>query len=204
MSRTVPAAILTALAQPNVAPFYAVEFMFDTAPLRFWTGYGERIIAGETYLGAGSLIGISGLEEAADLSAKNATISLSGVPTALVSLALSEPYQNRPCRILFGVTNVDDIVEVFSGFMDVMTIEDSGDTSVISLTVESKLVQLERAKELRYTHESQQALFPGDTFFSFVADLQDKEVVFGRSVSSPPVASAKKSAPERDRMMDGP
>jgi hypothetical protein len=182
MSRTVPAAILTALAQPNVAPFYAVEFMFDTAPLRFWTGYGERTIAGETYLGAGSLIGISGLEEASDLSAKNATISLSGVPTSLVSLALSEPYQNRACRILFGVTDVDDIVEVFSGFMDVMTIEDSGDTSVISLTVESKLVQLERAKELRYTHESQQALFPGDTFFSFVADLQDKEIPWGRTV----------------------
>jgi hypothetical protein len=97
-----------------------------------------------------------------------------------VSLALQEPYQNRACRILFGVTNVADVIEVFGGFMDVMTIEDSGETSTISLTVESKLVQLERAKELRYTNESHRALFPSDTFFSFVADLQDKEVVWGR------------------------
>lgn len=180
MARTVPAAILTALGQPNVAPFYAVEFDFDTAPVRFWTGYGDRTIEGNTYLGAGSLIGISGLEEVSDLSAKSATISLTGVPPELVSLALQEPYQNRGCRILFGVTNVDDVVEVFGGFMDVMTIEDSGDTSTISLTVESKLVQLERPKIRRYTHESQQARYPGDTFFSFVADLQDKEVVWGR------------------------
>jgi hypothetical protein len=180
MSRTIPADLLTALGQTNVAPFYAVEFDFDTAPVRFWTGYGDRTIEGNTYIGAGSLIGIGGLEEVADLSAKSATITLSGVPVELVSLALQEPYQNRACRILFGVTNVADVIEVFGGFMDVMTIEDSGETSTISLTVESKLVQLERAKELRYTNESQRALFPSDTFFSFVADLQDKEVVWGR------------------------
>jgi hypothetical protein len=180
MSRTIPAALLTALGQTNVAPFYAVEFDFDTAPVRFWTGYGDRTIEGETYLGAGSLIGVGGLEEVGDLSAKSATISLSGVPPEIVSLALQEPYQNRACRILFGVVDVADVIEVFGGFMDTMNIQDSGDSSIITLTVESKLVQLERAKERRYTHESQQSRYPGDTFFSFVSDLQDKEVVWGR------------------------
>lgn len=193
MSRTIPAALLTALGQPNVAPFYAVEFDFDVrsgfdvngdpiefGPVRFWTGYGDRTIEGNTYLGAGSLIGVGGLDEASDLSAKSATISLSGVPPELISLALQEPYQNRGCRILFGVTDVADVIEVFGGFMDTMNIEDSGDSSVITLTVESKLVQLERAKERRYTHESQQSRYPGDTFFSFVSDLQDKDVVWGR------------------------
>jgi len=165
MSRTIPAALLTALGQTNLAPFYAVEFDFDTAPVRFWTGYGDRTIEGNTYLGAGSLIGVSGLDEAT---------------TELVSAALQAPYQNRACRILFGVTDVADVIEVFGGFMDTMNIEDSGESSVITLTVESKLVQLERAKERRYTHESQQSRYPGDTFFSFVSDLQDKEVVWGR------------------------
>lgn len=181
MSRTIPSALLTALGQTNVAPFYAVEFDFDTAPVRFWTGYGDRTIEGNSYLGAGSLIGISGLEEVGDLSAKSATISLSGVPTELVSLALQEPYQNRACRILFGVVDVTEVIEVFGGFMDTMDIEDSGDSSIITLTVESKLVQLERAKERRYTHESQQSRYSGDTFFSFVSDLQDKDVIWGRS-----------------------
>jgi hypothetical protein len=64
--------------------------------------------------------------------------------------------------------------------MNTMTIEDSGETSNISLTVESKLIELNRARVRRYTHESHQARHPDDTFFSFVADLQDKSVVWGR------------------------
>ena len=169
MSRTVSAAILTALAQPEVQPFYAIEFNFDTAPVYFWTGYGNREIGGNTYLGTGNLLSLGGLEEAADLSAKSVTITLSGVPSDIVSLALSEPYQRRTCRILFGVQNVDAIVEVFSGVMNTMTIQDGGETSSI-----------ERAKTRRYTHESQQARYPNDTFFSYVAALQDKDVIWGR------------------------
>ena len=180
MSRTVSAAILTALAQPEVQPFYAIEFNFDTAPVYFWTGYGNREIGGNTYLGTGNLLSLGGLEEAADLSAKSVTITLSGVPSDIVSLALSEPYQRRTCRILFGVQNVDAIVEVFSGVMNTMTIQDGGETSSIELLVESKLVELERAKIRRYTHESQQARYPNDTFFSYVAALQDRDVIWGR------------------------
>lgn len=181
MARTVPSAILTALLQPTVQPFYAIELLFDTAPLRIWTGYGDRTIGGQTYTGAGSLLNIGGLEEAGDLSAKGVTLTLSGISSSIVSLALNEPYQGRSCRILFGVVNVNDSVELFSGLMDVMTIEDSGETSTITLTVESKLVALERPVVRRYTHESQQALYPGDTFLSFVTDLQDKEIVWGRA-----------------------
>ena len=180
MARSVPAAILSALADPEVYPFYAVEMMFDTAPVRLWTGYGDRTIDGQTYLGAGDLMSISGLEEDNDLSAKSASITITGIPSEYVSIALQEPYQRRTCRILFGVSNVDDFVEVFAGKMNQMPIEDSGETSIITLTVESKLVELGRAIVRRYTHESQQARYPGDTFFSFVADIQDKGIPWGR------------------------
>lgn len=181
MSRTVPSSILTALSQPEVQPFYAVEFDFDSAPIRFWTGYGDRTIESNTYTGTGNLLSIGGLEEVADMSAKSATLTLSGVPSELVSLALTEPYQNRQCRILFGVVNSSDIVEVFSGYMDKMTIEDSGDASTITLTVESKWVKLDRPNIRRYTSESQKSRYPTDTFFDWVSDLQDKEIVWGRS-----------------------
>jgi hypothetical protein len=181
MSRTIPAAILTALGEATVEPFYAVEMDFDAGAVRLWTGNGNRTIDGQTYTGTGNLISIDGLDEAADLSAKSANLSLAGIPSSYVAIALDEPYQGRKCRILFGVKSVSDFVEVFSGLMDVMSIEDSGDTSTISLTVESRLVELERPRALRYTHESQQALNAGDTFFSFVADLQDKDILWGRT-----------------------
>ena len=69
-----------------------------------------------------------------------------------------------------------DFFEIFSGFMDVMTIEDSSDTCQISLSVESRLILLDRKVPLRYTQETQESRYPGDTFFSYVASLQDKKV----------------------------
>ena len=180
MSRTVPAALLTALAQPEVQPFYAVEFLFDSGAVRIWTGYDNRTIAGQTYIGAGSLLNIQGLGEVADLSAKSITISLSGVGASLVSLALQEPYQRRVCRVYFGAVNVSEVVEVFSGQLNTMSIEDSGDNSTISVLVDSKLVELERASNRRYTSENQKSRFAGDTFFDYVSAIQDAEIVWGR------------------------
>lgn len=214
MSRTVPAALLAALERPQVQPFYAVEMLFDSGSVRLWTGYGNRIIGGETYVGAGSLINIEGLAEVADLSAKAITISLSGVASELVSLALQEPYQRRRCRVYFGAipyeSNADWIlfsgawsdvgvwvddafwkdasfsveliaVEVFSGSLNTMPIEDSGETSVITATVDSKLVETEKASNLRYTSETQKSRYNGDTFFDYVSAIQDADIVWGRA-----------------------
>ena len=180
MSRTVPADLLTSLSQSEVYPFYAVEMDFDTAPLRFWTGYGDKTIFTNTYTGTGNILSISGLEEANDLSAKGVTLQLSGVPTEIVSLALQEPYQRRDCKIYFGTTDTSVPIEVFSGLMDKMVIQDSGESSVIELTVESKLLRLNKASNWRYTQESHKSRHSGDTFFSYVTDLQNKDIIWGR------------------------
>ena len=163
-----------AFLQDNVELFVAVELMFDTGALRIWSGGDDKTIEGNTYTGTGSLLAVSGIEESDNLSAPGASITLSGLDSTIVSLAIQEPYQNRPCRILLGSGN--NFFEIFSGFMDVMTIEDSGDTCIISVTVESRLILLDRKVPLRYTQETQNTRYPGDTFFSYVASLQDKKV----------------------------
>ncbi len=180
MSRTVPAALLNALAQPEVQPFYATELFFDSGTVRLWAGYGERTIGGQTYVGAGKLLNIQGMAEVSDLSAKAITMSLSGVAASLVSVALQEPYQRRKCKVYFGAVNVAEVVEVFAGQLNTMTIQDSGETSTIEVLVDSKLVELERASNRRYTSESQKSRYPGDTFFDYVSAIQDAEIVWGR------------------------
>lgn len=180
MSRSIPSAIVTALAQEQVTPFYAVEMNFDSGSIRLWTGYGERTIDGQTYIGTGTLLDISGVEEVSDLSAKGVTVTLSGIPSSVISLALQESYQGRTARVLFGVADVADHVEVFSGLMDVMTIQDSGDSVTVQLTIESKLVTLQRANVRRYTSANHKLRHPNDTFFDFVTDIADKELVWGR------------------------
>jgi len=180
MSRSVPAGILTALSQNVVEPFYAVEAQFTGGTVRLWTGYGDRTIEGNTYTGAGSLLGISGLDEVADLSAKSITVTLSGLDSTVLSLALSEPYQRRTLRVLFGVQGESTIVEVFSGLMNTMTIDDDAEVGTVSVVVDSRLVELERASNRRYTSESQKSRYAGDTFFDYVAKLQDRQLVWGR------------------------
>lgn len=180
MSRTVPASILSALQQGTVEPYYAVEAQFTGGTVRLWTGYGDRTIESNTYIGAGSLINISGLEEVADLSSRSITVTLSGLDQTVLALALAEPYQRRTLRVLFGVVGASEVVEIFSGQMNTMTIEDSNETGTVSILVDSKLVELERASNRRYTSESQKARYPNDTFFNYVSGLQDRQIVWGR------------------------
>jgi|13_taG_2_1085334.scaffolds.fasta_scaffold03779_3 hypothetical protein len=193
MSRTVPAALLTALDGDEIEVFYAVDLDFDSGNMRLWTGYGNKTINSQTYTGTGDLLTIDGLEEVSDLSARGTTLTLNGLDSTIVSYALTEEYQGRLVTIYWGVGS--NTVEIFRGYMDKMTIQDAGETSTISLTVESRLIALERANVRRYTRESHSAVRlrkwlddgnsgtpAADTFFDWTTQLQDKQIVWGREV----------------------
>ena len=188
MSRTVPAALLTALDGDEIDVFYAVDLAFDSSNIRLWTGYGDKTINSNTYTGSGNLLTIDGLEEASDLSARGTTLTLNGLDSTIVTYALTEEYQGRLVTIYWGVGN--NTVEVFSGYMDKMTIQDSAEGATIQLTVESRLIALERPNVRRYTRESHagvrtaKSLSGSDTFFDWVTKLQDKQIVWGRSTEN--------------------
>lgn len=93
MTRTVPSALLTALDSDEIEVFYAVDLAFETANVRLWTGYGNKTINSQTYIGSGGLLNIEGLEEASDLSARGTTLTLSGLSSTLLTYALTEEYQ---------------------------------------------------------------------------------------------------------------
>ena len=109
---------------------------------------------------------------------------MSGIDSTIVSLALQEPYQRRQCRVYFGeqsATGGSDIVQVFAGKMNTMSITDTGEDSEISLTVESNLIELERSSNWRYTNDNHQSRYSGDSFFSFVQSIQDQQIAWGRT-----------------------
>ena len=62
-----------------------------------------------------------------------------------------------------------------------MDINEGTDTSTITVKVESKLLELERQRVLRYTSAIQKSLYSGDKGFDFVDQLQDKKFIWGRS-----------------------
>jgi len=181
MSRDIATVIANALGDEVVEPFFALDLEFDSGTLRFWSGVGTKVIDGESYIGAGTFLGISDIEETAEIAAAGVTLTLSGIPAELLSLALNEPYQNRRALIYFGIAGAEaDMAIVFVGTMDRMDIEEGAETSVISLAVENRLLDLERARVRRYTNNDQRSRFPGDRGFEFVETIQDREIFWGR------------------------
>jgi hypothetical protein len=64
--------------------------------------------------------------------------------------------------------------------MDQMNIQEEAETSSVELTVENKLVDLERARVARFTSGYQKSLYENDQGFDFVESMQDKQVSWGR------------------------
>ncbi len=184
MSRDLTLTTLAALDHDVVYPFFAVELKFDSETLRMWTGQGIFNDGVNDWLGAGNLLDISSIEETAEMSVRGATITLSGVPTAILSLALSEPYQGRVCNIYFGVKGENVFNNIFSGYMDQMNIEDGAETCTIELTVENKLIDLERARVARFTSGYQKSVYPNDKGLEFLEDMQGKPLTWGKKNES--------------------
>lgn len=183
MSRTINASLLTALTNDVVQPYYAVELFFDSGTLRFWTGIGDRTINSDTYTGTGSLLSVGSADEVNDLSAKSMALSLTGLDSSIVSLVLQEPYQRRQAKVYLGEQSVSNVVQIFSGQMNTMNVDDAADGATVTLTIESKLVELERAANWRYTDENHKSRYSGDTFFSYVQAIQDATIAWGRSTT---------------------
>jgi hypothetical protein len=186
MSRDLAASLASRMDADEVGIYFAVDLLFSTAPLYFWTGYGDLDVDGKTYTGAGELLQFSPVAEDTEVSAKGLTISLSGIPSELLSVAISEPYQGRICNLYVGAVSnwttapLDPVQDLlFGGYMDQMAVEEGVETSTISLTVESRLVDLERPRSRRYSSESQKARHPGDKAFDFVPGLIGQTLTWG-------------------------
>jgi hypothetical protein len=191
VARSLTAGMITELTAAQLRPFVLVHLDFDTDPIFLWDGYGTLAWNGNDYLGTGNLLAISPSEETAEIRAAGLQMSLSGIPSAMLSIALQEDYQGRACYVRLGALDgtgaiVADPVLVFSGRMDVMTIDEGGESSTVTMSVENRLVDLERPRLRRYTAEDQAIDYPSDVgspterdaFFDQVPGLQNREVVW--------------------------
>ena len=191
MSRSLSAEMLAVATAEIVRPIYLVKAEFDSTPpedrnLYLWSGFGDLTFNGKNYLGVGNLLSISAVDESTDLTATGASIVLSGIQSPLLAIARDEDYQGRPITIYLGaLDDTGDLIAsptvLFSGFMDVMTIAEAGETSTISVTAENKLIAFDRSYVRRYTAEDQKIDYPNDMGFEFVAKIADQEIIWGRA-----------------------
>lgn len=185
MSRTLSSEMQAVATAEVVRPVYLVDMEFSSGSVYLWSGLGDLTFNSNTYIGAGDLLSIGAIQETTELTANGASITLSGIKQSLLTIARDEPYQGRPLIIRFGAFDdagdlISSPVIMFSGFMDVMTIADAGETSTINVTAENKLIAFQTTAVRRYTAEDQKIDHPADKGFEFVAKIQEKEIVWGR------------------------
>lgn len=185
-SRDLESAVVSEIEGSNLQPIVFFEGEFADGYLRIWTGVGEITWNGEQWQGAGSLLGIDVIQESFDVTAQGIRVSLSGIPTELVSLVLSNVRQNKQGSIWVGFLDdsgaiIANPALAFVGRLDASNLSDDGAQVTISVSYESKLRDLQRPRDFRYTPESQAVIYPLDEGFKYVAGLQDWNGKWGQA-----------------------
>ncbi len=176
--RDLTAGMETAVTDDVVYPVIFMEGEFSTGWGRWWSGFGEYSWSGYTWVGLGGLVSMSTIKETASVSAQGFSIALSGQNPATLSLALQACRQGKVGRIwLAGFTAAGAMIAdpylLREGKLDVAGGTEDGDQAIIKVSYEDRLIDLERAREYRYTTESQRLFYPNDLGFEFVPSLQD-------------------------------
>ncbi len=187
MARNLHSDFNTAIQADEIHPVMLAKINTSGGDVLVWTGIGDLVYDGDTYIGTGTFGGVTQVNERTDLSASGITFSLSGIPSSFVSTALGQVQQGRSCQLFMALLNtstsaiINNPYELFSGFSDVTILSEQGETSTISIQAENRLVDLERARIRRYTDEDQKSdtANASDVGFEFVPGLQDKVVTFG-------------------------
>lgn len=190
MTRDIDASVVAASQDEVYRDVVLVRLAYDSGDVLVcstpfdldWDWDGDA--ADETFKGVGELGSYSQADEGTELRAYTRVLKLSGVPAANLALALGENYQGRDARIWYAFLDEDHqiigtpVLE-FRGRMDVQPIK-LGDTREIALTLRSRLADWETESIRRFTNEDQQAEYPGDLGLEFVAQMKEKELIWGR------------------------
>ena len=186
MSRDITANLNTEFTSSSFKIAFFFKSVWSSGTTYVWTGYDDIAWDSQTWTGVGHLMGIPSVSETKEVQANGAAFSLSGVPSSLVSLILSDARQGNEVSLWVAAIDTDgsiiaDPYKLFSGLMDVPGIQEGGDTSIITLQAENRLIELDRSREIRYTDRFQQDRYSGDLGLQYVATLQNKAINWGQT-----------------------
>jgi hypothetical protein len=168
-------------------PVLFVECNFVSGPVNIWTGLGQTTWNGKTWIGMGSLLSISTIEEGADVQARGISLTLSGIDLELLQDTLNEFQVGLPVTIWLGLrdpqTNnlIPDPVVSFLGRTDEPTIDIDGKKASITVACESRLMDMNTPVPYRYTQVDQQLFYPGDQGFMWVNSIQSIPIYWGQT-----------------------
>lgn len=189
MPRDLDDALAAELAAAELRPvfFFEMETTVDGLYVRAWTGAGTFRWNGLDWAGIGTFGRIAAIEETSELRAAGRSYELQEVDPALIQESLSYMRQGKAVSLWLGALEPERPVLIGepklldSGRLDMVEIADDALTCTIKIAVESRLIDLERPRAIRYTAGAQVEIDPTDEGFAYVAPLQDAEVAWGQA-----------------------
>jgi hypothetical protein len=191
-----PETIAAHLAGRKVQAALLGQFDFASETMRLWNGGGILEANDDTkWQGLGQWGSVTGLEQAINGQAPEATFTLSGIDADILLLTrdeFEEEVRGRMVRVLLQFFGTDDVNDpdnqrpldnpfpIWAGLMLKPTFtldQETGERSV-AVAAESIFSQRGRPRFAMYTDADQQKRFPGDRGFEFVASLINKETTW--------------------------
>ena len=183
MARNLDPNMQAALSAGVVCPAILAQLTFASGTQYVWTGIGPLVYSAQTFTGVGSLANLGSIAEGIEVKADGTTVGLSGIDAGLYADCLEEIQIGATAKIWFALLTQGIVIGtpylLFSGLIDQPTIEEGAEDITISLALESRLTNLQRASQRRYTSADQRTYYPTDTGFAFVEILNDIALVWG-------------------------
>lgn len=184
MARTIDATTGANAEAAHVVPYLLVALEYPDEPVRVTSLPWDIDYAGDTYLGVGQLGSIGPVQEGTEIKSYGVQLRMSGIPLTYAAQVVATDGSGQPGRIWVGTLSADhrgsgEPVLLFAGRIDVHDIE-IGETIAVTASLESRLIDWERAPGGRYTDQDQQDRYPGDRGLEYVAGVADMELVWGR------------------------
>ena len=197
MARALTANFITEATAALNRPVLLFEAQFASNPIYLASANYDLSWNSKTWLGNGWLYGVSEITETSEVDSVAVDVMLAGIPPAILALVLQDAAQGKTGRVYYGFLNssgavIADPFLAFEGKLDVPVITESPDGAVVNITYETRLVDFDRAREYRYTKESQKIFYPSDKGFDFVPSLQDWNGFFGTTKKEKPPKKKKK------------
>lgn len=190
MTRELTADVIAAIRAGTVKPALFIFADFPNGAKRLWSGKGTIPRGGFDWVGVGGLMSIRNIaQETVDTSAKGIQFDLDGVSQDIIDEVVSTNWQGRECYIDLGFFNVTTFAlhmipnHFWKGRLDTDEESFSKNNRTLQIKAEHRMVDILRKREIRYTHEHQQMLYPGsgDTGFIHIESIIDVTVPWGRT-----------------------
>lgn len=175
-----------------IRPAILASLGFRSKTEYVWSGVGPLVWGGKTFQGVGSLGSVGTVSEGVEVKADGTSVTLSGIDVDLLGESMTDVRVGAPAKLWLAMLDqsmaiIGNPYCFFKGEMDppkiVLNPPDDGgeqkESLSITIPLESRMLNMQRAGCRRYTQVDQRMTHPTDTAFRWVELYNDIALRWG-------------------------